>query len=233
MKMNNEIYKKNLEEFLKKLNIKFKNIDYYINALTHSSYAYEKDTVSNERLEFLGDAILELLSTDYLFKKYDNDFNEGQLTKTRAEMVCENSLYTYSIKLGLEKQLRLGNGEIYKGPRKSMIADAFEALIAAIYLDLGLLAAFKFFNKYVVNMYNHFIEETDYKTVLQEAIQENKNTLKYVKINENGPAHNKTFEICVYLNDTIKLGCGIGNSKKEAEKNAAKEALNKAKFKID
>lgn len=229
--MNNEKYIKNLDIFLKKLNIKYKNIDLYINALTHSSYAYEKNTKSNERLEFLGDAILELLSTDYLYKKLDLDFNEGILTKTRAQMVCENSLYTYSIKLELDKQLRLGNGESYKGPRKSMIADAFEALMAAIYLDLGLNAVSKFFNKYVVNMYNHFIEENDYKTVLQEAIQEHKNTLKYIKVSEEGPAHNKMFEVCVYLNDTIKLGCGKGNSKKEAEKNAAKEALEKASFK--
>lgn len=229
--MNNNQYKTNLDVFLKKVNIKYQDINLYINALTHSSFAYEQNTESNEKLEFLGDAILELLTSDYLFKKYNNELKEGDLTKTRAQMVCENSLYFYSTKLGLDKLLRLGNGEKLKGPRISMIADCFEALIAAIYLDLGINACFKFFKKYIISMYENFIDEKDYKTQLQEAIQEHKNTLKYIKIKEEGPAHDKTFEVCVYLNDTIKLGCGVGSSKKQAEKMAAKEALSTAIFK--
>ena len=200
-------------------------------AMTHSSYANEKHLGKlgcNERLEFLGDAVLELISSDFLYKKFRNN-QEGELTKKRASMVCEKSLAYCAREFGLPEFILLGRGEEMMGgrTRPSILADAFEALIAAIYLDGGMEAAREFVLPFVMDTLESEskIRFHDYKTALQEIVQKNpEEKLSYVLVEESGPDHNKRFEVEVRLNSNV-IGHGVGKSKKDAEQMAAKEAL--------
>jgi len=213
---------------LDKLNIKTNNNKLYLTALTHTSYANEHGCESYERLEYLGDAVLELVMSDYLYNNFDYD--EGKMTKLRAHYVCEDALYEYSIKLGLNEDLRLGNGEEQSGGkyRKTIVADIYEAFIGALYLDKGFDEASKFIMMsaipYVKEKGLKYIE--DYKSELQEYVQTDKRSLKYEIINEEGPAHLKEFTAIVKIDDII-YGKGIAHSKKDAEQLAAKDALEK------
>ena len=217
---------KKIKELERKLGIKFNNFSLLMEALTHPSYANENNCAHNQRLEYLGDAVLELAMSTYLYNKHSS-FDEGDMTKRRAQAVCEEALVIYAEKIHLNDYLLLGNGEELKGGRhrNSLIADAFEAMLGAIYLDQGYEAAFNVFNKLVVP----FIEEVDviqdYKTKLQELVRTDKMSLEYQIVNETGPSHDKTFEAIVKMENGITLGRGIGKTKKEAEQHAAKEAL--------
>lgn len=217
-------------EILDKLNINSNTNSLYLTAFTHTSFANENNCESYERLEYLGDAVLELVMSEYLYKK--TDFKEGVMTKTRAKYVCEDALYEYSIKLGLNKFLRLGHGEEENGGRlrKAIVADIFEAFVGAIFLDQGFDIAKKFIYDNVIPMLenNEVVLDTDYKSMLQELIQTDKRSLEYVVVDETGPAHNKTFKVIVKV-DNIIYGTGIAHSKKEAEQQAASDALKKAK----
>lgn len=217
-------------EILDKLNIKTNNTPLYETAFTHTSYANENHKVSYERLEYLGDAVLELIMSEYLYK--NTDYPEGEMTKLRSHYVCENALYEYSLSLKFNEYLKLGKGEEESGGkyRKAIVADIFEAFIGALYLDKGLETVQKFIYKYVIP----FIENkkldffSDYKSKLQEFVQTDKRSLEYVLTNEEGPAHNKTFTVIVKIDDVV-YGKGVAHSKKEAEQEAAKDALAKAK----
>jgi ribonuclease-3 len=209
----------------------FKNINIIKNALTHSSCANEskeKSILSNERLEFLGDAVLGIIAAEYLYS-HNAHLPEGELTKLRAMMVCEKSLHGFALEISLGNYLLLGKGEENtKGrERASILADAFEALVAAIYLDGGLESARSFVTSFAVKFFSSKIDSSnyDYKTTLQEIVQRNHGErLEYVLISESGPDHNKQFLVEVHLNSNI-IGEGKGKSKKEAEQMSAKEAL--------
>ncbi len=211
-------------EFENKIGYTFKNKNYLLEALTHSSYANEHSTKHNERLEFLGDAVLELSMSKHLFSIISLD--EGVLTKTRAKSVCEEALDIYADKINLGKYLLLGRGEELTGgrTRPAVIADAFEAVLGAIFLDGGFEEADKFVKQFVIPYYNDLLAIKDYKSTLQEKLQSEKRTIKYEIVKDLGPANDKTFEAVVYMDD-ILMGRGIGKTKKEAEQNAAKSAL--------
>ena len=219
-----------MEDLEEKLGYKFKNIDLLKNALTHSSYANEVrgGYSSNERLEFLGDSVLSLVVSDYLYKQFKN-LPEGELTKLRASLVCEKSLCSFSRELELGKFLNLGKGEDHNGGRErdSIFADAFEAVLAAIYLDGGMESARRYVMNFVLRELKHTDDEVfkDYKTALQEIIQRNpEESVSYVLTSESGPDHDKSFTVEVRLNSNV-IGCGTGKSKKQAEQRAAKQAL--------
>lgn len=212
------------------LNYKFKNIKLLNDALIHSSYANEVrgNTHSNERLEFLGDSVLSIIVSDHIFNKFSN-MPEGELTRLRASLVCEKSLCGFSRELGIGEYLKLGKGEDKNGGRErdSILADAFEAVLAAIYLDGGMQAAKKHIMNTVLRDLKHNDDETfkDYKTTLQEIIQRNpEESVSYILIDESGPDHNKSFTVEVHLNSNV-IGTGCGKSKKQAEQMAAKQAL--------
>lgn len=218
---------KSLEE---KLQYSFKNKKLLLNALTHSSYANEaRDGISsNERLEFLGDSVLSIVVSEYIYKQFSN-LPEGELTKLRASLVCEKSLCSFSKELNLGEYLRLGKGEEKGGGREraSILADAFEAVLAAIYLDGGFESAKKHVMRFVKAELKHTDDEVfkDYKTALQEIIQRNpEESVTYILTGESGPDHDKVFEVEVKLNSNT-IGRGKGKSKKQAEQFAAKEAL--------
>ncbi|MBR5558735.1 MAG: ribonuclease III [Oscillospiraceae bacterium] len=207
----------------------FKNKDYLVTALTHSSYANETREVvqNNERQEFLGDAVLSIVVSDYLFNRFH--LAEGDLTKLRAAIVCEKGLFSMAQKIELGKQLRLGRGEELMGGRErpSVVSDAFEALIAAIYLDGGIESARKFILPFVEDFLSNTEEISfkDYKTILQEIVQQNpEERVTYALVGQSGPDHDKRFEVEVRLNSNV-IGRGVGRSKKSAEQLAAKEAL--------
>ncbi|CCV64774.1 Ribonuclease 3 [Alteracholeplasma palmae J233] len=204
------------------LEITPKNINIYERALTHSSYANENQVEDNERLEFLGDAVIDLFMAEYLYHSDKND--EGVMTKKRAQAVCEEALVVYAEKINLKNYILLGKGEKAKGLKNSILADAFEALFSAIYLDLGYFVAKSVFNKIVIPYLDLVVNIKDYKTKLQELVQADKRTINYQIVLEKGPAHNKEFVAEVYLED-ILLGSGSGKTKKEAEQMAAKKAL--------
>lgn len=212
-----------------KIGYKFKNPALLNEALTHSSYTNGKHLRSNERLEFLGDSVLSIVVSEYLFENLDS-LPEGQLTKIRASVVCENALYPFARKIDLGEYIFLGKGEENTGGRNrhSILADAFEALIAAIYLDGGMDAARRFILPFIPDLEklkNGRFLLGDYKTVLQEIIQKNpEEHINYVISAESGQAHDKSFTANVMLNGQV-IGTGIGKSKKEAEQNAAKEAI--------
>ena len=220
---------KDLKPLMQKLGYTFKNPTLLENALTHSSYANEGDhrLSSNERLEFLGDSVLGFVTANELFQHETGP--EGELTKLRAAAVCEKALYSYSKELGVGEYLRLGRGERHSGgaERPSILADAFEAIVAAIYLDGGLEPAKTLVLRFVIpelkqQRLRHF---KDYKTTLQEIVQQNPGEkLEYVLTGESGPDHHKQFTVELHLNSNV-IGTGIGRSKKEAEQLAAKEAL--------
>lgn len=217
-----------MEQLQNNLGYHFKNPALLARALTHSSYANERhvDTGDNERLEFLGDSVLGFITAEYLFANH-RDFPEGELTKLRAYAVCEKSLFSYAEEIGLGNYLKLGKGEERTGgrTRPSVLSDAFEAVIAAIYLDGGMDEAKKFVLRFVVPYVEAKPTFKDYKTMLQEVVQKNQGeTLEYVIVSETGPDHDKCFTVEVHLNSNI-IGRGVGGSKKKAEQNAAKEAL--------
>jgi ribonuclease-3 len=219
---------KNLEEFEKKIGYTFKNKKILENALTHTSYAYEHKVESNEKLEFLGDSILEFISSELLFKKY-NELKEGEMTKVRATAVCEDSLYKIAIKLNFSDFLFLGKSEMSSSNRKkAILADSVEAVIAAIYLDSDIETVKKFILdniKDVIEFSSHHVGVKDYKTVLQEKLQINGEVIiRYTIVKEEGPDHDKHFTAEVEC-DGKKLACGEGKSKKLAEMEAAKKAL--------
>ncbi len=215
-------------EILDKLEIPYNDSNLYLRALTHTSYANENNTRSYERLEYLGDAILEFIMSEYLYK--NSDYPEGKMTKLRSHYVCESALYEYSLLLGLNEYIRFGKGQISDGKYcKAIVADVFESFIAAMYLDIGIDAVKKFIYKHVIpviesNTLDFF---NDYKSILQELVQTDKRSLNYEIVNETGPAHNKEFTVQVKIDDII-YGKGIAGSKKEAEQLAAKDALMKA-----
>lgn len=219
-----------MKTFEHNLGYTFKNIDLLYNALTHSSYANEirHGVTSNERLEFLGDSVLSVIVSDYLYEKYSN-LPEGELTKLRASLVCEKSLCSFSRELELGRFLRLGKGEDKGGGRErdSILADAFEAVLAAIYLDGGIEVARKHVMRFILPELEHTDDEVfkDYKTALQEIIQRNpEESVTYILTGEQGPDHNKIFEVEVHLNSNV-IGKGKGKNKKRAEQMAAKQAL--------
>jgi ribonuclease-3 len=209
--------------------LKFNDLALLETSLTHSSYANENQCESNERLEFIGDAVLDLLMGKYLYEK-NKDYNEGDLTKIRAKNVCESALVEYAKACNLKKYLRLGIGEEKSGGRNrvALQADAFEAFIGAIYLDKGLDEVYKVFNKIVIPLVEEERQDNfvDYKSYLQELVQSDKRTLEYKMIAEKGPSHDKTFVMRVYMDD-ILMGEGSGKTKKEAEQHAAEMALKK------
>lgn len=216
-----------MQELLNKLDITPNNMALYEQAFTHTSYANEHQLPSYETLEFLGDAIVDLVVSDYLYR--ERDFSEGKMTKERASYVCENALYEYSQGLEFGKIIKLGKGEQgTTNQKKSILADVFEAFIAAIYLDLGFEkakeVAFKIIIPYIED--ENILFFNDYKSHLQEVVQDLQKSLVYELIWEKGPAHDRVFKISVKIDDIV-YGEGIGHSKKEAEQEAAKEALRK------
>lgn len=209
---------------------RFKNITLLQNALTHSSYANEHwhDSLrSNERLEFLGDSILGMVVAEHLYKNFPNR-PEGELTRMRADMVCETSLARIAEQVDLGKHLLLGNGEEQGGGRNrpSILADAVESVIAASFLDGGMAAAEGFIHRFVLSdVPVSKLKNQDHKTTLQELVQQKKNQqLSYQLVGESGPDHDKVFEVEVSLNGTV-VGKGSGSSKKRAEQDAAKAAI--------
>lgn len=218
-----------MNEIFNMLNIKPKDLSLYERAFSHSSYANEhKAKHDYERLEFLGDAVLDLVVADYLF--FNKKETEGEMTKVRASYVCENALYEYSMKLGLNKYIKVGHGEEIGGGKykKAIVADIFESLMGAIYVDLGYAVCRRVILKIVVP----YIEDenvvffSDYKSALQEAVQTDKKSVHYNLVNESGPAHDKLFTVEVVIDDIV-YGEGTAGSKKEAEQEAAKVALDK------
>ena len=211
-------------ELLKPFHIKPRNEQYYIEALTHSSYANEhSNTKYYERLEFLGDAVLELIISDYLFN--EKALEEGIMTKMRASYVCEEACATYSRELKFTNYIRLGSGEIEAN--ETILADVFESFVGATYLDQGFLftkeMVLKIITKYM-NKGTDFLH--DYKSELQELVQTVKKSVIYETINEQGPAHDRVFT-CQVKVDNLIMGVGTGSSKKQAEQEAAKVALSK------
>ena len=211
---------------------RFHNIQLLQNALAHASYANERwhnSLLSNERLEFLGDSVLGMLVAEYLYRTF-SDRPEGELTRMRADMVCEHTLATVANKIDLGTHLLLGHGEERLGgrSRESILADAVESVIAACFLDGGLEAAAQFVQKYIlVEVPVSRLNNMDYKTALQELVQQKKNqVLTYTLVGQSGPDHDKQFDVEVSLNGAV-VGCGSGRSKKRAEQMAAKSAIEK------
>ena len=236
----NNVFEKmeNLKELESVISYTFNDKKELLLALTHSSYAYEKKNeglTSNERLEFLGDAVLNIVTSDYIYKNYPQ-LPEGELTKTRASIVCESSLMKCANKIMLGNYLLLGKGEENTGGRNrtSILSDAFEALIGAIYLDGGLNEAGKFIFKAMKELFDNINGNevfADYKTQFQEIIQKtSEQKIEYQILDEKGPDHNKLFVTQLSVGNKI-FGTGEGKSKKEAEQNAARAALGKLKVK--
>jgi ribonuclease III len=224
---------KELKEFQKVISYSFEDLSLLDTALTHSSYTANKQEIleHNERLEFLGDSILSMIVSQYIFKSC-KEMAEGQLTRIRANIVCEQSLHVAAEKINLGKYLAISKGEELTGgrTRPSILADAFEALIAAVYLDGGLSKS----KIFVLNILKSTIKQaiqnkiiSDYKSFIQEHIQKNnQGKISYKLLSEQGPDHSKTFEMAIML-DEKTLGHGSGNSKKEAQQAAAKDAVEK------
>ena len=207
----------------------FHNISLLQNALAHSSYANERwhnGLLSNERLEFLGDSVLGMLVAEYLYRTFPNR-PEGELTRMRADMVCEGTLAAAANRIGLGKHLLLGHGEEQGGGRSrdSILADAMESVIAACFLDGGLKAALEVVRFILVEVPVTKLHNADYKTQLQELVQQKKNqTLTYALVGQSRPDHDKSFDVEVSLNDQV-VGSGSGSSKKRAEQMAARAAI--------
>ena len=217
-----------LQTLQKKIDYTFRDPALLHRALSHSSYVNERQNEhqSNERLEFLGDSVLGFITAEYYYTHF-KAYPEGELTKLRAAMVCEKSLCVFARELELGDYLLLGKGELCTGGRErpSILADAFEALIAAIYLDGGMDAAKTFVLRFVQKAAGTPSAFHDYKTKLQEIVQKNpEESVEYVHVGESGPDHDKRFEVEVHLNSNV-IGRGVGKSKKLAEQAAAREAL--------
>ena len=227
------------EELQNRIGYRFHNEEYLSQALTHSSYANETGEpnhhlLCNERLEFLGDSILSVITSDYLYQRYPQ-LPEGDLTRMRASLVCEDALAAYARKIGLGSFLLLGKGERNGGgaDKSAIIADAFEATLAAIYLDAGGMQGLDAVSAFLLPLIKEAVEQLstqqhstliDGKSRLQEFIQKDQGKLEYRLIGESGPDHNKTFTVAVYL-DSNCIGEGSGHSKKQAEQDAAQNAL--------
>ncbi len=221
-----------MKELEKKLNYTFKNSELLKNALTHSSYANENRTEgisSNERLEFLGDSVLGFVTAKHLYSMQPT-LSEGKMTRLRAELVCEQSLHGVALDLDLGRYLRMGHGEEKNGgrTRPSILADAVEAVIAAMFLDGGIAAPESFIERMILSPESiEAHHAADYKTELQELIQQkNGQVLTYAPTGESGPDHAKVFSASVSLNGEV-IGEGSGRTKKEAEQAAACQALKK------
>lgn len=211
-------------EILEKLNIRTNQLELYIQAFTHTSYSNEHtECESYERLEFLGDAVLELIISDYLYN--EKHLEEGTMTKMRASYVCEAACCTYAKQLGLDTYIRLGSGEV--SANTTILADVFESFIGAMYLDQGI----EFTKMIVMDIIKTYIEKKvdflhDYKSELQELVQTVRKSVIYEIIDERGPAHDRSFTCQVKVDDIV-MGMGTGSSKKVAEQAAAREALKK------
>jgi len=219
-----------IKELEAAIGYRFQNITFLQNALAHSSYANERwhdSLMSNERLEFLGDSILGMVVAEYLYRNFP-DRPEGELTRMRADMVCENSLAAVADKVGLGQHLLLGHGEEQGGGRSraSILADAVESVIAASFLDGGMEAARGIIDRFVLSdVPVKKLHNADYKTALQELVQQKKNqVLTYTLAGESGPDHDKQFRVEVSLNGQV-VGTGVGTSKKRAEQDAAHSAI--------
>ena len=211
-------------DFLKKFGINIKNKDLLLTALTHSSYANEHNVESYERLEFLGDAVLQILMSDYLYNNMD--LSEGNMSKIRASYVCEAACAFYAKRLDYFSYIRVGHGQLGK-INDTIVADIFESIMGCLYLDQGLDGARKLFDLVVIPcVEEHDMFFGDYKSRLQEMVQTDKKSLEYRVIKEVGPAHDKEFTVEVVV-DNIVYGKGVGKSKKEAEQKAALDAINK------
>ena len=227
--------KTDYNELLKAIDYTFKDENLLLEALTHSSYANERrinGIPCNERLEFLGDAVLELVSSDYIFEKFTN-LDEGKLSKIRSFLVCEPSLFKCAKTFDLNKYIMLGKGEEMGDGRNkpSVVSDAFEALIGAVYLDGGIEEAKKIIHRFILTKQQ--LDEADMedsKSYLQKIVQSRKTVenIKYNVVSESGPEHNKSFEVEVIVGDKV-LGRGCGQNKKAAEKEAARQAILKIK----
>ncbi|MFR5857526.1 MAG: ribonuclease III [Bacilli bacterium] len=213
-------------DFLERFNIKINDKEIFQTALTHSSYSNEHKGVLNyERLEYLGDAVLELVTSEYFY--LNTKFKEGQMTKMRASYVCEKALATYAKEIGIDKHIRLGHGQM-NNLNDTIIADVFEAVVGAIYLDQGFEVVKKYIDAIIIPYIDKKIDfNIDYKTKLQELVQTDKKSVTYEVINEYEKNHKKVFEVVVKV-DEIIFGRGKGNSKKEAEQLAALDAYNKS-----
>ena len=206
-----------------KLDINPTNMNLYTTAVTHSSYTNENPSYPDyERLEFLGDAVLEIIISEYLYK--ERKLEEGVMTRMRASYVCEEACATYAKEIGLDKDIKIGSGEEVN---QTILADVFEAFVAALYLDQG----FDFTTKFVLDIIIPYIDREvdflhDYKSTLQELVQTVKKSVIYEVVDEEGPPHNKIFTSVVKI-DGITMGMGTGSSKKASEQEAAKDALSK------
>lgn len=224
-----------LKELEKRIGYHFQNPELLEKALRHSSYANEHKMnriECNERLEFLGDAVLELVSSEHLFAQFPQ-MPEGELTRLRASLVCEPTLAFCAREIELGSFLRLGKGEEMTGGRHrdSVTSDALESVIGAVYLDGGFANAKEFVLKYVLNDMEHKKLFFDSKTILQEIVQsEYKEGIRYEMIGESGPDHNKTFQYAVYIGEE-RFGVGAGRTKKAAEQSAAYESILKLRAK--
>lgn len=231
--MENERYPLPESELEEMIGYRFDNPVYLTIALTHSSYSNEmrskhQECAYNERMEFLGDAILSFITADYLFKKFP-DLPEGDLSRIRSGTVCEKALFRFASEIGLGQYLRLGHGEEHSGrTRPSILADAFEAMLAALYLDGGIEVVKGFLMPFLVDEIDQIVSTgnvRDYKTQLQQFIQQDQGEHPtYVTVKESGPPHRRVFEVEVRLNSNV-IGRGSGLSKRQAEQQAAKEAL--------
>ncbi len=221
--MNKEYGYRELED---KMGYSFRDESLLITALTHSSYKNEKNNIEDyERLEFLGDAVLELTVSEFLYR-LEPKMKEGEMTKLRASLVCEPTLAFCAMALDLGDYIFLGKGEDKSGgrERESICSDVFEAVIGGIFLDRGIEPAKAFIHKYVLTDYENKIEFRDSKTLLQEHVQNDGGVIEYRLINESGPDHARVFESAAYINGEC-LGKGIGRNKKHSEQLAAYEAL--------
>lgn len=210
-------------DFLDKYGVTIKNEKLLMTALTHSSYANENNTDCYERLEYLGDAVLELATSEYFYLK--TNLTEGEMSKIRSSYVCENALYEYSKDIGLIDYIRVGNG--ITDITVSIVADCFESVLAVIFLEHGFSVA----KKYALAIISPYIESgrtfiNDSKSYLQEMVQTDKKSIEYVVVSESGPAHNKIFEVDCFV-DGMRFGHGVGKSKKIAEQEAANDAIKK------
>lgn len=210
--------------FLKKFGIDIKNQELLLQLLTHSSYSNEHNVKNYERLEFLGDAVLQILMSDYLYNNMD--LSEGEMSKTRASYVCESACAKYAEQIQYKPYIRVGHGQI-NNINETIVADVFESIMGCIYLDQGLDAAKSLFDQVVLPcVKNHSVFLGDYKSKLQELVQTTKQSLEYRLVGEKGPAHDKEFSVEVVIDDIV-YGRGVGKSKKEAEQRAALDAYNK------
>ncbi len=214
----------NFNEFFETYGISIKDKKRMTTAFTHTSYANEHHVESYERLEFLGDAILEAIISEYFY--LNTDLKEGDMTKKRASFVCEHALATYAKEIGLNKYILVGHGQV-DNVNETIIADVFESVLGAIYLEFGFEIARNYCNAIILPYIEkgcHFL--SDYKSALQEMVQTDKESVSYTLVSEEGPAHDRTFTVNVMI-DGIIYGTGVGKSKKEAEQYAARDAYNK------